>query len=92
MNNTQEVTMTWFWMNIPLAVLFFLAWTLIPLWMVLKHPDTGPDIPAKEEDPPGHAPAAVAGSALASGPSTPAASAYARLPGSPREEALAGQR
>ena len=38
--------MTWFWLNIPLAVLFFLAWTLIPLWMVLRHPDAGPGIPA----------------------------------------------
>lgn len=37
--------MTWFWMNIPPAVLCFLAWTLIPLWMVFKHPDTGPGIP-----------------------------------------------
>ncbi len=38
--------MNWFWLNIPLALLFFLAWTLIPLWMVIKHPDTGPSTAA----------------------------------------------
>ena len=32
--------MTWFLLNMPLAVLFFLAWTLIPLWLVSRHPDT----------------------------------------------------
>ena len=31
--------MSWFWLNVPLAVLFFAAWTGIPLWMVLSHPD-----------------------------------------------------
>ncbi len=30
--------MSWFWMNIPLALLFFGAWAGIPLWMVLRHP------------------------------------------------------
>jgi hypothetical protein len=34
--------MSWFWLNIPLATLFFLAWTLIPLWLVFKHPEPGP--------------------------------------------------
>ena len=34
--------MFWFWLNIPLGTLFFLAWVLIPLWLVIKHPDTGP--------------------------------------------------
>ena len=34
--------MPWFWMNIPLAALIFAAWTGVPLWLVLKHPDTGP--------------------------------------------------
>lgn len=80
--------MIWFWMNIPLAVLCFLAWTLIPLWMVFKHPDTGPVIPARDAPPPSHAAASMAGSALASGQSTPAIPAY--LPDNPREEALAG--
>jgi hypothetical protein len=31
---------SWFWLNIPLAVAFFLAWSGIPLWLVLRHPDT----------------------------------------------------
>jgi hypothetical protein len=83
-----EVTVTWFWANIPLAVLFFLAWTLIPLWIVFKHPDTGPGIPARDEHPPSHAAATMAGSAARSGPSAPAIPAY--LPGNSREEALAG--
>lgn len=34
--------MYWFWLNMPLAAMFFAAWTGIPLWLVLKHPDTGP--------------------------------------------------
>lgn len=32
--------MVWFWLNIPLATVFFLAWTLIPLWLVIKRRDT----------------------------------------------------
>jgi hypothetical protein len=31
------------WANFPLALLFVLAWSGIPLWMVIKHPDTQPD-------------------------------------------------
>ena len=31
------------WANFPLALLFLLAWSAIPLWMVLKRPDTAPD-------------------------------------------------
>jgi hypothetical protein len=34
--------MNWFWMNVPLMVVFAAAWTGIPLWLVVKHPDTGP--------------------------------------------------
>jgi hypothetical protein len=34
--------MHWFWMNIPLAATIFAIWTGVPLWLVLKHPDTGP--------------------------------------------------
>ena len=30
------------WANFPLALLFLLAWAGIPLWMVLKRPDTPP--------------------------------------------------
>ena len=32
--------MNWFWMNIPAAVVFFGLWSGIPMWLVLKHPDT----------------------------------------------------
>jgi hypothetical protein len=35
--------MIWFMLNIPLAVAFFGAWVGIPLWLVIKHPDTAPD-------------------------------------------------
>jgi hypothetical protein len=35
--------MYWFWLNIPLAAIFFAAWTGIPLWLVLKNPGTGPE-------------------------------------------------
>jgi len=34
--------MTWLLMNIPLMVLFFALWAGIPVWLVLKHPDTEP--------------------------------------------------
>lgn len=34
--------MYWFWLNIPLAAVIFLAITSIPLWMVIRHPDTEP--------------------------------------------------
>ena len=37
--------MTWFWMNIPLGVVFVAAWSGIPLWLVLRHPDRGPGPP-----------------------------------------------
>ncbi len=30
------------WANFPLALLFLLAWTAIPLWMVIKRADTSP--------------------------------------------------
>jgi hypothetical protein len=86
MRDTLEVTVTWFWLNIPPAVLFFLAWTLIPLRMVFRHPDTGPGVPARDEPPPNRTAATMAGSA--SGQSTPAIPAY--LPDRRREQALAG--
>ncbi len=38
--------MNWFWLDMPLAALIFAAVTGIPLWMVIKHPDTGPDAAA----------------------------------------------
>jgi hypothetical protein len=31
------------WANFPLALLFLLAWSGIPLWMVIKRPDRQPD-------------------------------------------------
>lgn len=34
--------MTWLLLNIPLMVLFFALWVGVPMWLVLKHPDTGP--------------------------------------------------
>lgn len=44
--------MTWFWLNIPLSVLIFGAVTSIPLWVVIKHPDTGPAAPDMQPDVP----------------------------------------
>jgi len=38
--------MNWLWLNVPLATLIFGAVTGIPMWMVIKHPDTGPDAAA----------------------------------------------
>jgi hypothetical protein len=35
--------MEWFLLNIPLTAAFLGLWCGIPLWMVLRHPDTGPD-------------------------------------------------
>jgi hypothetical protein len=41
--------MSWFWMNAPLAVVFFAACSGIPLYMVLKHPTWG-SRPADSEE------------------------------------------
>ena len=35
---------TWFWLNIPLCVAIFSAVVGIPLWMVIKRPDTGHEV------------------------------------------------
>jgi hypothetical protein len=43
--------MYWLWLNILLAAMFFGAWTGVPLWLVVKHPDTGPDPRVPETDP-----------------------------------------
>ncbi len=40
--------MTWFWLNIPLAALIFLAVSGIPLWMVLRYGETGPTMDRPE--------------------------------------------
>jgi hypothetical protein len=34
--------MTWLLLNVPLMVRFVALWVGVPLWLVLKHPDTGP--------------------------------------------------
>ena len=39
--------MSWLWLNIPLAAVFFLATTMIPLWLVIKHPDSRPETAAR---------------------------------------------
>ena len=49
--------MTWLLLNIPLMILFFALFAGIPLWLVRKHPDTGP---------------ALAGTPLASDAGSPA--------------------
>jgi len=38
--------MTWLLLNIPLMVLFFALWVGVPMWLVLKRPDTGPALAA----------------------------------------------
>jgi hypothetical protein len=43
--------MHWFWMNIPLAATIFAIWTGVPLWLVLKHPDTGPQPRVRDTGP-----------------------------------------
>jgi hypothetical protein len=34
--------MNWFWLNVPAMVVFFAAMAGIPLWLSVRHPDTGP--------------------------------------------------
>jgi hypothetical protein len=36
----------WFWLNIPIGAVLFAAMAGIPMWMVIKHPDTAPDFSA----------------------------------------------
>ena len=38
--------MNWLLLNIPLIVLFVALWAGIPMWLVLKHPDTKPELAA----------------------------------------------
>jgi hypothetical protein len=40
--DTEELTMTTLLYNIPLMVLFFALWVGIPAWLVVRHPDSGP--------------------------------------------------
>ena len=69
--------MNWFWLNIPLDAVFFLAVTGIPLWLVFRHPDTGPTATA---------PAAAQPAVTAPAVSAPAAV----RPQAGRERELAG--
>jgi hypothetical protein len=46
---------SWFWLNIPLMVLFAAAVVGIPLWLVLRRPDFGPETASR----PGEVPAPV---------------------------------
>jgi hypothetical protein len=34
--------MSWFWLNVPLMAVFVLATAGIPMWLVLRHPETSP--------------------------------------------------
>jgi hypothetical protein len=34
----------WFWLNIPFGAVVFAAMVAIPLWLVIKRPDTGPEV------------------------------------------------
>jgi hypothetical protein len=40
----EELTMTWLLFNIPLMVLFVALWVGIPMWLVLRRPDTHPKL------------------------------------------------
>jgi hypothetical protein len=61
--------MSWFWLNMPLGAVFFLAVAGIPLWMVLRHPDTRPSATRQSAA----AQSAAAQSAAAQSGSRPAA-------------------
>jgi hypothetical protein len=37
---------TWLTVNIILSALYFAAWVGIPMWMVIKRPDTGHEVAA----------------------------------------------
>jgi len=34
--------MNWFWLNMPLAAVFFGSWVGVPLWLVVRRPDRDP--------------------------------------------------
>ena len=48
--------MSWLWLNVPLMAVFFIAMAGIPLWLVLRRPDFGPESASQ----PGRVPAPVA--------------------------------
>jgi hypothetical protein len=66
--------MSWFWMNIPAALVFVGLWSGIPMWLVLRHPDRGPQARAVQ----------------ASAPIGPVAPADPHMPVPRRTEHLAG--
>lgn len=39
--------MAWLWISAPIAAVFFLGYTVIPLWLVFRRPDVGPADPAR---------------------------------------------
>jgi hypothetical protein len=45
----------WFWLNVPLMIVFFAAWTGIPLWLVLTRWNRT-DRPATRQPQPQHRP------------------------------------
>jgi hypothetical protein len=76
--------MAWFWLNIPLALLFFGCWAGIPLWLTLTrwHAETS----AKHAEIAAIAARAVAAPALAQ-----PAPAVAQETGTPAYAGVAGQ-
>ena len=78
----------WVWLNIPLGAVIFLAVAGIPLWLVIKHPDTGPYAGAANRMVPARARAARA--AAGSAARRPEAARGQRL--SPAMEAAGGTR
>jgi hypothetical protein len=85
------MAMTWFWLNIPLAALFFLAWTLIPLWMVIRHPDTGPPAPGPARRAAGDGTAVTDPAQEASSPALPAQREPGHSDGTGRRPEWAGR-
>jgi hypothetical protein len=61
--------MNWFWLNIPVGAVFFLAMAGIPLWMVIRHPDYRP----AAADAAGQGARAQAGAVTVAGTTGPAA-------------------
>jgi hypothetical protein len=63
----EELTMITLLYNIPLMILFFALWVGIPAWLVVRHPDSGPQpvqppalahLPAQHHDDPSYQQAA----------------------------------
>ncbi|HXZ66288.1 MAG TPA: hypothetical protein VEH05_16230 [Streptosporangiaceae bacterium] len=60
--------MAWLWISAPIAAVFFLGYTVIPLWLVFRRPDVGP----AESDRPAAGPADAARPVAGPGrPATP---------------------